>query len=56
MAISFEECERHDRKGRYRLAREGKIEEFIGGSFPYEVPEGPELRVETENVEIDFVA
>ncbi|MGR3344091.1 MAG: adenylyl-sulfate kinase, partial [Paracoccaceae bacterium] len=53
---SIEECERRDRKGLYKLARAGKIKEFTGISDPYEVPENPELRVETENVEVDNCA
>ena len=32
-----------DRKGLYKLAREGKIKEFTGISDPYDVPETPEL-------------
>jgi sulfate adenylyltransferase len=38
VATSLEECERRDRKGLYKLAREGKIKEFTGISDPYEVP------------------
>jgi len=56
VATSIEECERRDRKGLYKLAREGKIKEFTGISDPYEVPENPELRVETENVDVDNCA
>ena len=56
VATSIEECERRDRKGLYRLAREGKIKEFTGISDPYEVPASPELRVDTENVEVDNCA
>jgi len=56
VATSIEECERRDRKGLYKLAREGKIKEFTGISDPYDVPESPELRVETENVEVDNCA
>ncbi|MGB3148262.1 MAG: bifunctional sulfate adenylyltransferase/adenylylsulfate kinase [Paracoccaceae bacterium] len=56
VATSVEECERRDRKGLYKLAREGKIKEFTGISDPYEVPENPELRVETENVDVDNCA
>ncbi len=56
VATSIEECERRDRKGLYKLAREGKIKEFTGISDPYNVPENPELRVETENVEVDNCA
>jgi sulfate adenylyltransferase len=56
VATSIDECERRDRKGLYRLAREGKIKEFTGISDPYDVPEDPELRVETENVDVDNCA
>ena len=38
------------------LARAGKIKEFTGISDPYEEPEKPELRVETENVDVDNCA
>jgi sulfate adenylyltransferase len=56
VATSVEECERRDRKGLYKLAREGKIKEFTGISDPYEAPESPELRVDTENVDVDYCA
>jgi sulfate adenylyltransferase len=56
VATSLEECERRDRKGLYRLAREGKIKEFTGISDPYEEPEHPELRVDTEGMDVDYCA
>lgn len=56
VATRLEECERRDRKGLYKLARAGKIKEFTGISDPYEVPETPELRVDTENVDVDNCA
>ena len=56
VATSLEECERRDRKGLYRLAREGKIKEFTGISDPYETPEDPELRIETEGEAVDDCA
>jgi sulfate adenylyltransferase len=56
VATSLEECERRDRKGLYKLAREGKIPEFTGISDPYEAPETPELRVDTEGTDVDFCA
>ena len=56
VATSLEECERRDRKGLYKLAREGKIKEFTGISDPYEAPEKPELRVDTEGQEVDNCA
>ena len=56
VATSIEECERRDRKGLYKLAREGKIKEFTGISDPYDVPVNPEMVMETENVEVDNCA
>ncbi|UWQ75957.1 bifunctional sulfate adenylyltransferase/adenylylsulfate kinase [Leisingera sp. M658] len=56
VATTIEECERRDRKGLYKLAREGKIKEFTGISDPYDVPQNPELSVETENVDVDNCA
>ena len=41
VATPLEECERRDRKGLYKLAREGKIKEFTGISDPYEEPANP---------------
>jgi hypothetical protein len=49
VATSLEECERRDRKGLYKLAREGKIKEFTGISDPYEAPN-------TEGMEVDYCA
>ncbi|MTH58198.1 bifunctional sulfate adenylyltransferase/adenylylsulfate kinase [Paracoccus litorisediminis] len=56
VATSVEECERRDRKGLYALARAGKIAEFTGISDPYEVPEAPELRIQTEGYDVDYAA
>ena len=56
VATSIEECERRDRKGLYKLAREGKIKEFTGISDPYDVPANAEMVMETENVEVDNCA
>jgi sulfate adenylyltransferase len=56
VATSLEECERRDRKGLYKLAREGKIKEFTGISDPYEAPTNAELVVDTENVDVDHCA
>ncbi|TKD17553.1 bifunctional sulfate adenylyltransferase/adenylylsulfate kinase [Rhodobacter capsulatus] len=56
VATSLEECESRDRKGLYKLAREGKIKEFTGISDPYEVPASPELAVDTTGVDVDHCA
>ncbi|MDB6181366.1 bifunctional sulfate adenylyltransferase/adenylylsulfate kinase [Paracoccus fistulariae] len=56
VSTSLEECERRDRKGLYKLAREGKIKEFTGISDPYEEPTNPELRVDTQGIDVDSAA
>ncbi|MEM8787010.1 MAG: bifunctional sulfate adenylyltransferase/adenylylsulfate kinase [Pseudomonadota bacterium] len=56
VATSIEECERRDRKGLYALARAGKIKEFTGISDPYEAPETPELKIDTEQTDVDNCA
>ncbi|MFN4159839.1 MAG: bifunctional sulfate adenylyltransferase/adenylylsulfate kinase [Gemmobacter sp.] len=56
VATTVEECEKRDRKGLYKLAREGKIKEFTGISDPYEVPDNPELRLDTEGTDVDYCA
>ena len=50
VATSLEACEARDRKGLYAKARRGEIPEFTGISDPYEIPEHPELRVQTEGL------
>jgi sulfate adenylyltransferase len=46
-------CESRDRKGLYAKARAGLIPEFTGVSDPYEVPEKPELAIDTTGLGID---
>jgi adenylyl-sulfate kinase len=48
VATSVDECARRDVKGLYEKAFSGEIAEFTGISDPYEEPESPEVRVETE--------
>lgn len=47
VATSIDVCESRDRKGLYALARAGKLKGFTGIDDPYEVPEHPELRIDT---------
>jgi len=47
VATSLEECEKRDVKGLYQKARAGEIPNFSGISSPYEVPENPEIVVDT---------
>ena len=44
---AIEVCESRDVKGLYQKARAGKITDFTGISSPYEIPENPELTVDT---------
>ena len=49
----IEECEKRDVKGLYAKARKGLISNFTGISSPFEVPEQPEVRVQTHLNDID---
>ena len=43
----IEVCEERDVKGLYAKARAGQIKEMTGVDDPYELPEAPEIRVDT---------
>ena len=47
VSTSLEVCEKRDVKGLYKAARQGKIADFTGISSPYEVPEQPDVIVDT---------
>ena len=47
---SVDACAERDVKGLYAKAFAGEIKEFTGVSDPYEAPESPELRVDTESL------
>jgi sulfate adenylyltransferase len=49
-------CEQRDRKGMYAKARAGLIKGFTGVDDPYEAPEKPELRIDTEVLTPDEAA
>lgn len=53
VATPIETCESRDRKGLYAKAQAGLIPEFTGVSDHYEVPEHPELSIDTTNVGIE---
>ena len=44
---SLAEAERRDVKGLYKKARRGELKHFTGIDSPYEVPEHPEIYVDT---------
>lgn len=47
VATPIEVCESRDRKGLYAMARAGKIKGFTGIDDPYDVPENPEMSIDT---------
>lgn len=53
VATSVDVCESRDRKGLYAKARAGLIPEFTGISDPYEVPENPELAIDTARCSVE---
>jgi sulfate adenylyltransferase len=56
VATPIDECEKRDRKGMYAKARAGMIKGFTGVDDPYEIPELPELRIDTSNITPDEAA
>ena len=50
VSTPLETCEARDRKGLYAKARKGIIPEFTGISDPYEVPEHPEIDIDTSQL------
>ena len=49
-------CEKRDRKGMYVKARAGLIKGFTGVDDPYEIPESPEVRIDTTDLTPDEAA
>ena len=49
----IEICEQRDVKGLYKKARAGEIPFFTGIDSPYEVPVGPELVINTNDVSLE---
>ncbi len=49
-------CEQRDRKGLYAKARAGLIKGFTGIDDPYEVPENPDVCVDTTQITADQAA
>ena len=53
VSTSLEECERRDVKGLYKRAREKQIPNFTGITSPYEIPQHPEIVVDTEKMSVE---
>ena len=49
----LEVCEQRDVKGLYEKARRGEISNFTGVNSPFEIPQNPDLQVNTVNQSID---
>lgn len=56
VATPLDVCEGRDRKGLYARARAGILKAFTGISDPYEVPEKPEMAIDTTDITPDLAA
>ncbi len=56
VATPIEVCEARDRKGLYAKARAGLIKGFTGIDDPYDVPENPEMVIDTAKLTPDLAA
>lgn len=56
VSTPLEECENRDRKGLYAKARAGLIKGYTGIDDPYEIPEAPELSINTTDITPDEAA
>lgn len=52
---SLSTCKERDVKGHYKAAMSGKIRNFTGVNDPYEVPEKPEVVVNTETESVEEI-
>ena len=50
---SLSTCEERDVKGMYKKARRNEIKDFIGVNTNYEIPDNPDLTVNTETSSVD---
>ena len=53
LSTPLEECEKRDPKGFYKKARNGEMTQFTGIDDPYEVPENPEIEIDTSHQTIE---
>ncbi len=56
VSTPIEICEQRDRKGMYAKARAGLIKGYTGVDDPYEVPDSPEVRIDTTDITPDEAA
>ena len=55
IATPLDVCERKDRKGQYKKARQGSLKGFTGVDDPYEVPQNPDLSFDTSQTSISQI-
>jgi bifunctional enzyme CysN/CysC len=53
VSTPLEVCETRDTKGLYKMAREGKLQNFTGISSPYEPPERAEILLDTSRTTLE---
>ena len=53
LAADLAACDARDPKGLYSKARSGQIADFTGVSAPYEVPEDPDLSLDTTSHSVE---
>ena len=53
LSADLNTCEARDPKGLYKKARLGEIKDFTGIDSPYEVPDNPDLEVDTRKLSVD---
>ena len=54
--LRFPKLKKRDVKGLYAKARRGEIKHFTGISSPYEAPDNPELRLNTDRMTAEQAA
>ena len=53
VSTPLEICEERDNKGLYKKARSGELHSFTGVNDPYEIPENPNINIDTRNMSIE---
>ena len=53
---SLEECERRDPKGLYKKARKGEIKNFTGIDSEYQIPDNPNIIIDTVKFDVEACA
>ncbi|MGY5352972.1 adenylyl-sulfate kinase [Wenyingzhuangia sp. IMCC45533] len=52
VSTSIKECIRRDVKGLYKKVKKGEIKNFTGIDAPYEFPEKPDMKIDTEKEDL----